>query len=373
MFFDFGYWLRVLRHAWGLRGWRGRRRMLLRLLVMVPLGSAFHALCMLLDWVFFPRLWRQPVRQPVFIIGHARSGTTLMHRLMSADQGRFSYFLFWEMFFPSLLQKKIIRGLGRLDTALGGFIFSKLKAWDDRTFGPVRHMHDMSLWNAEEDCHAMASAFVSQQWNLEMPIMHVMDVFHVDGMGARRRRWLRHYRALVRRQLLLNGGAGIHLAKNPVMSGWAAALIEEFPDARFIVMMRNPEECIPSCLKLVETAWSMRGWQREDCREAMAVFKGILIEHFHHPRAVLAAHPATRHCVVDYRKLTSDPRAAVREAYQALGLEYSAGYDAYLAAQGEREKRHQSGFEYSLEEYGLTAEGIREELREFYRDFQWDA
>ena len=100
----------------------------------------------------------------------------LMHRLMSADGDRFSYFLYWEMFFPSLLQKKIIRGMGWLDSKmLRGFLHRKLQEWDDKTFGPVRHMHNISLWNAEEDCFAMAGAFVSQQWSLDIPMMDVVD------------------------------------------------------------------------------------------------------------------------------------------------------------------------------------------------------
>jgi cytochrome c oxidase assembly factor CtaG len=52
MYFDIVYWWRVVRHVIGLQSWPGRRRMLLRLLLLVPLASAFHALCFLLDYVF---------------------------------------------------------------------------------------------------------------------------------------------------------------------------------------------------------------------------------------------------------------------------------------------------------------------------------
>ena len=130
-----------------------------------------------------------------------------MHRLMSADGDKFSYFLYWEMFFPSLLQKKLIRLLGRLDErCLRGRLKARLVRWDDETFGPYRHMHNMSLWTAEEDCFAMQAAFASQQWSLEIPMMDIVDFFHIDEMSKRRGRWLRHYRELVKRQLLLNGG-----------------------------------------------------------------------------------------------------------------------------------------------------------------------
>ncbi|MCB1842767.1 MAG: sulfotransferase, partial [Halioglobus sp.] len=152
MYFDLQYYWRVLRHVWTLKHWPGRRRTLLRLLLWVPLGYVFNALCFLLDYLLFPALWYQQVRRPVFIVGHARSGTTLAHRLLAADGETFSYFLYWELFFPSLLQKKVIRALGVVDEKwLGRACKRRLIAWDDKTFGPTRHMHDMSLWNSEED------------------------------------------------------------------------------------------------------------------------------------------------------------------------------------------------------------------------------
>jgi hypothetical protein len=374
MYFDFDYWWRVVRHVYGLRQWPGRKRMLARLLLWIPLRTLFHGACFLLDYLLFPRLWKQQVEKPVFIVGHARSGTTLMHRLMSADGDRFSYFLYWEMFFPSLLQKKCIRGLGRLDERLlGGVLHDRLRAWDDRTFGPYRHMHNMSLWNAEEDCFAMAAAFVSQQWSLDIPMMDVVDFFHVDSMPGKRRRWLHHYRELVKRQLLLNGGDRVHLSKNPIMSGWVEGLVECFPDARFVVMMRDPAECIPSCLKLVQATWKGKGWTRQDYERSLAILTDIAFEHFEHPRDVLERHPAVPRIVVDYRDLTREPRATVHAVYRALGLELGAGFDTWLAAQAEREKKHHSKFEYSLGEFHLERQSIRERLAPFYAEYGWDS
>lgn len=372
MYFDLDYWWRVLRHVWSLKHWSGRPRMLARLLLWIPLCTLLHSVCFLLDYLLFPRLWRQRVEQPVFIVGHARSGTTLMHRLMSADGDKFSYFLYWEMFFPSLLQKKVIRAAGWMDKHwLGGIIRRRLQAWDDRTFGPYRHMHKMSLWNSEEDCFALQAAFVSQQWSLDIPMMDVVDFFHLDQMPGKRRRWLHHYRELVKRQLLLNGGDKIHLSKNPVMSGWLDALLEAFPDARIVVMLRDPAECIPSCLKLVEASWKGKGWQAQDYKRSLDILTDIAFEHFHNPRQVLAAHPDTPQVMVDYRRLTGEPRETVHAVYRAMGIELSPAFDRWLAAQAEREKKHHSKFEYSLGEFRLAPRRIEEELAEFYREYQW--
>ena len=373
MYFDIQYYWRVLRHVWGLRHWPGRTRTLVRLLLLVPLEYLFHALCFVLDYVLFPGLWRQQVERPVFIVGHARSGTTLMHRLMSSDGDTFSYFLYWEMFFPSLLQKKCIRGLGYIDKRfLRRRINKRLIAWDDKTFGPYRHMHDMSLWNSEEDQFVMRGAFVTQQWSMDVPMMDVIDIFHVDQMPVRkRRRWMHHYRECIKRQLLLNGGNKIHLSKNPVMSGWVQALIETFPDARIVVMMRDPAQCIPSVLKLVEVTWKGKGWQRPDYQRSLQMLTDVSFESYHNPAQVLARHPGTPKVVVDYRELTTQPRSTVHKVYEALCMPLTESFDAFLEAQEEREKSHKTDFRYSIDEYEVSQARIESELSDFYTRYQW--
>ncbi len=372
MYFDLDYYWRILRFVWRQKRWPGRRRMLFRLLLLTPLGALFHGVCFLLDYVFFPRLWRQRVEAPVFIVGHARSGTTLMHRLMSADGERFSYFLYWETFFPSLLQKKVIRWLGRIDQRLlRGFFLRRLQAWDDKVFGPFRNIHNMSLWTSEEDQFVMRASFATQHWATDMPVMDVIDLFHVDQMPQKRRRWMRHYRECVKRQLLLNGGDRIHLSKNPVMCGWVDAIIETFPDARIVVMMRDPKQCIPSLLKLVEISWKGKGWRREDYERSLEILRDLSFEAFHNPARQLARHPDTPQCVVDYRELTARPRETVLAVYERLGLVVSPEFDDFLQRNAEREKSHLSKFEYSLGEYALSDALLESELAPFYERYGW--
>ena len=119
--FDFANYFRMLRLAWHERNPRARWYYLSVLLVWVPIVSTFHAICFFLDGILFPGLWKTAIRTPVFVVGHARSGTTLVHRLMSKDEGRFSAFVLYELYFPSLLQKKLIRFFAGIDRRyLGG-------------------------------------------------------------------------------------------------------------------------------------------------------------------------------------------------------------------------------------------------------------
>jgi len=373
MYFDTHIYRKVLSFTWAQKHWPGRTRMLRRLIVVEPVVGLLQNFFMALDYLLFPALWRQRVVAPVFIVGHARSGTTLMHRLMAADGERFSYFLYWEMFFPSLTLKKLVRLLGRLDHRwLGDAVYERLKTWDDRTFGPFRHMHDMSLWNPEEDQFVMNGAFVTQQWQLELPLMQELDIFHIDRLPPkRRRRWLRFYEECIKRQLLLYGPHKTHLSKNPVMSGWVGALLEAFPDARIVVMVRDPVQCIPSTLKLVETNWKSKRWTRADYLPALGALTEISFDSFDLPREVLAARPGTPHCFVDYRELTRSPRQTVENVYRDLGIELSPQFADYLKSQEERERQHASHFEYSIDDYAIPPLEIETRLAAHYDLYRW--
>lgn len=373
MYFDFLYYRKVLAFVWRQKQWPGRNRALFKLLILTPPLSLFHALCFVLDYVFFPALWRQQVKNPVFIVGHARSGTTLMHRLMAADGERFSYFYYWEMFFPALTQRAVVRGVAWLDkTLLGSVIEGRLRAWDEKTFGPHRHIHEQGLWIPEEDQFVMNGAFVSQQWAVEMPIMHEVDIFHVDELSPQRKqRWMRHYKECVKRQLIYNGGNKVHLSKNPSMSGWVNALLETFPDAKIVVMVRDPMQCVPSALRMMESSWKFKKWSKDQIAESLAALTRISFESFEFPVAALEKRSDTPHCFVDYRDLTANPKQTVEAVYAKLGLTLSDEYSSYLTSQEKREKKHKSKFKYDLKYYAVTPTQIETELEEFYQRYDW--
>ncbi len=373
LYFDFHYYSKVLAFTWRHKEWPKRYKTLFLLLVVVPLSTAFHGLCLALDYVFYPALWRQKVVAPVFIVGHARSGTTLMHRLLAADGERFSYFYYWQTFFPALTQRAAIRAIASIDKKmLGGAIERRLRAWDEKKFGPTRHIHNQGLWVPEEDQFVMRAAFVTQQWSLLLPIMNELDIFHIDDLAEkRRRRWMAFYKACVKRQLVDNGCTKTHLSKNPVMSGWLRAIIKTFPDAKIVVLVRDPAQCIPSTLRLLEINWKGNKWKPADYEAAQIELIRTCIDSFKLPAQVLQEYPHTLHQFVDYRDLTKAPTQTVKSAYAALGLDISEDFNDYLVQREQSEKQHSSDYKYDLNNYALSLEEIELELETFYQQYEW--
>lgn len=346
-----------------------RRKLYGTFLIGVPMVAAIHAVCFALDPVLFPSLRRTEVRSPTFCVGHARSGTTYLHRLMAEDP-QFSYVLMYEMFFPSLLEKRLLRLMFRVDERiLRSRVRRKLDAIEERAFAETNDMHKTGFFVPEEDDFLLTWSLSSGFWIVLFPFMGELDFYHVDRWSARkRRRVMGFYKECVRRQTALNKG-GIHLSKNPTFCGRVEALIETFPDARFVVPMRNPYETIPSLLKMMQTEWRLRGHDDQLIRNSLRVLADQSFDAYEHPLEVLAKHPATRSCVIDYRDLVSDPGITLRRIYNELELALgSATAEAIDSAQ---RQDHESAHRYNLAEFGLDPHEVHIRLAALFERFNW--
>jgi hypothetical protein len=72
------------------------------------------------DDVQWPEIANQKVERPVFIFAIARSGTTLLHRLMSLDEERFASFKLYQSVFCAVSLRRLVDVLERADRRLPG-------------------------------------------------------------------------------------------------------------------------------------------------------------------------------------------------------------------------------------------------------------
>ncbi len=373
-YFDFQQYLRLFRLALREPNAQARAYFLLVLCVSVPLVSTFHAICFFLDGILFPSLFRVEIRTPVFVLGHARSGTTLVHRLMSKDEGRFSSFNLYELYFPSLLQKKVIRAVARFDHRfLGGALERRVRAWEERRYASTRDIHKMGLTEPEEDDIIFYYSCASGFWMTKMPYMGEIDFYRIDERPPRaRKRLMDFYKDCIRRQLILNGGDRIHLSKNPVFAGRVESLIEAFPDARIVVPMRNPNETIPSLLKLMRGGYRALDWDPARIERSLRFLAEQSYHTYNYPLEVLAKHSEIRRSIIDYRDLTARPAETIEDTYEQLGIPISPEFREVLLAEGNRARKHETSHSYSLEEFGLATGEIRLKLAPLFERFHWD-
>jgi len=364
--FDFRSLLRFL-GAWLTRlPWSPRRlAVALAFIVFYPLLELTVWLGFAIDAVFFRRYRDERVAAPVFIIGNFRSGTTFLHRLLARDAGRFSSMRMWEILFaPSISQRRLVQAAIAIERRLGSPL-ARLLARIERRWHQLHVMHRVSLNEPEEDEYLLLHIFSALTVGLSSGLLDQARPYAFFDSAlppARRRRIMAFYKRCVQRHLRAHDAGSKHyLAKNPALTPKLATVLEHFPDAKFILMVRDPLEVIPSFLSLMEFSWRAIGIPTGGHEQ-----RDFLLEMqrhwYRHPLDATGVLPASQFAVVDYEALMADPRRAIDSVYEQFGFAMTPDFAATLREETARASGYRSPHEYDLDRLGLDRDRIAAEF-----------
>jgi len=337
------------------------------------LGNILHALAFMLDDIFFPGYKKIEIKEPLFTVGIARSGTTLLHRLLAQDVDQFTTFKFWELILaPSIIERKCLLVLARMDRAVGGPLRKMLGKLDEFVLAGFRKMHHISLFEPEEDewllMHKFASAFMIFPFPFINEIRHLL-YFDEEADPETRKQVMAFYRKCVQRHLYIHGPDKRLLSKNPSFSAKIDSLIATFPDAKIVCCVRNPYDAVPSFASLMLFILGQSPDKAPVSEEIRELFLDV-VEHFYrNPMKCLPMMPENHRAVVLYDALTRSPEETITTLYKKFGIEMSPEFAQHLAAQQEKVRAYKSSHSYSLEEYGLTSQGILERYRDIFEHY----
>jgi hypothetical protein len=353
------------------------RKLLLATLFCGLLGwGMVNAICLWLDHWLFPAFRRVEVKQPIFIIAHPRSGTTLTHRLMLKDPGRYSFARAYECLLPSITQKRLVRALGWIDRKL---LNETLHRWvrskESSALGDLQDIHHFSFLAPEEDEFFYFMTFASGvSLSLFPYVEEFRDVMKFDQMSVElQREHMTYYQGCLQRQVYLDGEAKVFCSKNTTtFIPKIEALAELYPDSRFVHIVRNPLEVAPSLLSLLASTWRKLGFPEADIKAGLAVIHETNMRAYEQAFEVLDRLDKSRFHIVDYRDIASAPKATMTAIYAALGLELTPQYERILDELQEQARSHRSGHSYGLEEYGLTEAAIRADAPTVFGRYNFD-
>lgn len=336
--------------------------------VHFPLTGALAAMRGL-DHVFWRQFRQQNVTSPVFVVSNPRSGTTYLHRLMCLDEERFTYLKLWQTIFPSVAFYRAVRAVGAVDRRVGAPL-AKLVAWSEkRFFGGWEGVHNMGFSAAEEE-----EAYFVHTWVTPAMMMFYPFVDELEGLSILddmpedvRRKVMGFHRESVQRHLHATGDNRSFLSKNVICSGRIHSLLDVYPDARIVQIVRHPYEALPSFCSMFSIPWKVHSPEiAKDSHEAR-YWARLGVRFYLHTHRALQSLPKGRVASVRYDQLIEDPVQTVLSVYEQLGLEVSDAFRARLEKEGARRGRsYERKHSYSLEEFGLTPEWIQEELREVF-------
>ncbi|MGE5608742.1 MAG: sulfotransferase family protein [Bacillota bacterium] len=320
----------------------------------------------ILDCIFFPGFRKQEIREPLFIIAPPRSGTTLTQKLMHLDEERFVYAKMYQTILPAVCYQRLVRFFARIDRRLGAPV-TMLAQWAEKKwFGGWDDMHKMRLNAPEEDDGFFVYAFVTEAIFLLFPFIdELWEAGFADALPAEdRRKLMAYYRSCLQRQLYANGPDKTILSKATQSCGSVQCLIEAFPDAKFITIIRHPYQSVASHVSVFYPVWRAHSPEITRNSAVSKSYARLAVEWYRHLHRMRSSiDPRQYHCI-DYRNLVRDPQRTIQEVYEHFGFEMSHAFRLRLAAATRKERQYKSVHQYTLEEFGLSKQWIQQELGE---------
>jgi len=332
----------------------------------------------LADEILFRAYRGVQIREPVFILGNPRSGTTFLHRLLAKDEQTFTCTRMWEaLAAPSVAQRRVVQALGAVDRVLGRPLDRLVTRWREQ-WQEENVMHRIDLRAPEEDQYLLVHAWSTLAvWLFTAILEEARPYIYFDSEmpSADKARIMGFYKSCIRRHLFAQGSdqhqSKHYLSKNPSASPTVDALFESFPDAKIVYLARSPLEVIPSYISLLDYAWRVVGNPAQPYGARDFVLE--MARHWYtYPLERLEQAPEGSHVVVRFDDLVRDAERTVTDIYDRFGFEMTPAFAQVLREEAEVGRNHASRHEYCLEEMGLTREQIVMDLGDIFDRFGFD-
>ena len=269
------------------------------------------------DRRIYPEIAQQTIREPLFIVGLPRSGTTLLHILLAADPAHRAP-LTWEVMSPSPPSSEDRKQ--RIQQASRNLAVLR---WLAPTFESV-HATGAEL---PQECVSLTSpTFMSDQFDTMYNVPSYRTWFFSQDL---RPAYKFHRRSL--QHLQFRQSAERWVLKAPAHMFAAPALLSIYPDARFVQIHRDPIEAVASVSSLVtilRQVFSDAADPVQIGRDALTYWSQAL-KTFMRARDQL---PPQRVCDLRYDDVRRDPIAAAGHVYEHFGWPFSREVEKQMNA-----------------------------------------
>jgi omega-hydroxy-beta-dihydromenaquinone-9 sulfotransferase len=285
---------------------------------------------------------------PLFILGHWRSGTTMLHEMFQEDR-RFASPTTYQCFAPwhfLLTQKAML--------SVGNFLLPERRPMDNMRAGwQLPQEDEFALMNLGAPSTYLSMAFP----NGEPPMMAALTM---DDLSEKDLRYWQSCFEWFLKILTYHYNKQLIL-KSPPHTGRLGLLRKMYPDAKFVHIVRDPRSLFPSTKHLWRALASAQSFQKPCSEETLDAFviesMHRLYRDFDKNRAGL---PDNQFVEVRYEELVKEPVANMERIYTQLELGDFGAIRTNLEKRQQKNKDYRTNkhvFDPDLEAYILEVWG----------------
>ena len=252
------------------------------------------------------------VQDPVFILGHYRSGTTFLQRMFVRDK-RFGYTSVFQTVLPEIMLTS--------ERTLTPFL-----DWFSQTFRIRNPFHRIIMewkeFTGEEDVGMTALLqYTGSQWGQLFPrsFQQYFEEYVLLQQHEQIEKWKQDYLYFLKKVSLQNKAKPLVL-KNPPNTARIRVLLELFPKARFIHISRNPVEVFASTRNLwavIDKNYRLGRKSEKSVDEIILYSYASIMDQYLAQKQLI---PEKNLVEISYEDFIHDPVRSMRHIYERLDL-----------------------------------------------------
>lgn len=339
--------------------------------LFMPIFLGFTHFTLFLDRIFFPQYRKIKVKKPVFIIGHPRSGNTFLHKLLTQTD-EFVAFQTWQILFPSLTARVVVK-------PIINYLIKKNKS----SLVPDRVGHGVALDKIEEEellfFHKLDTQFVWARSPLGFDDQENPEFrFHDLQPSSRRRSSINFFKGCLQRQIYYTGKEQVILQTLQSVHR-IKTILETFPDAKFIYLVRSPHETIPSHLSVLWFLLDLQLGVKNIPPDKLQRYidrryrYNIDLYRYFYDLQKNQEIAEDRVMIVRYDQLRSDLEKSFTEIVNFTGINPSDALKQAVKEQAQTQKDYQRKHQFmKLEELSLSNEQITKDFDFVFEEYGFD-
>jgi hypothetical protein len=274
----------------------------------------------------------------------------------------FTVFRFWEIIIPSLVARKILGPFIQWHARRGKGVFYPKEVGHEVAWNSVEEEELLFLNTGNTQFMTLLTPLAFSDWDFS-------ELVYCDEQPERlRRKTLDFFKRCLQRQIYY-GGKRRAVAKVNYSGMRLRSLLETFPDAKVIYVVRSPYETIPSHLSLHRNMFDHR-WGIENIpadrlqRYFQRRYKyNVALYRYIEDLIEGGVFNESQLMVLSYDTLRNDLDEAVRAVVDFAGLELSDELWEKIREQCEAQRDYRRGHQnLDLEDFGLSKEQIAKDL-----------